>query len=164
MKAEQHLGSKSQGASTLKLFLIRGVLALLLCVSPMACLWVMLEKRHRATTCAMEEFQRSVYPDELRAWASDQIKKHPEGGYNMEARDEWPATFPTFPGSHFNVHLNPLRPDGPKADDWLSAVLTWDFGSEGFQARVHLNSNGTPVELEDEREWVEGISIWRIYR
>lgn len=151
-----------KGNSGCKVVGIACLLATLVVLSPIGILFCVMRKGYHDARSAREEFKRTVDPDELRAWALMQIEKHPEGGYITVAREEWPKTFPPFKESRgLSLHLDPTDLNQSKGDDLHRAILVWDFSAGyGMQVTVWLNDDGTPPDLEGERDWARGIGVY----
>ena len=148
-----------------KIILLSCVLATMVVLSPI--LWFMgwMLKAQYDVRRARDEFKRTVNPDELRSWVFSQHKKHPEGGYSREGTEEWPHSFPRFAAArHFMVHLAPSG-EAQSAKGTLRGFAVWNFScGEGLKVEVWLNPDGTPLDMEDEPPWAEGITFQHLHK
>lgn len=134
------------------------VAAALFVMSPLFIFVGSIIKAGRDVENARAEFKRTVKPDELRAWVLTQLKKYPRDGVSEKSAMEWPASFPSFPNGRFLVYL-----DHDHAGLGLyhvhRALIVWHFFDQGLKVTVLLKSDGSPVEMEYQREWAKGISF-----
>jgi hypothetical protein len=130
----------------------------LVCITPFVLIFAALRKAYLHAENARKEFERTVNPDELRAWVLEELGKHPQGGEGFRSQDDLPTTFPHFPASYFYVHLYPLD----DVHGWGGANLAWSFKDQSLSVRVWLNADGTPANLDDwQPQWAKGIVISR---
>jgi hypothetical protein len=128
----------------------------LVCITPFVLIFAALRKAYLDAEHARKEIERTVNPDQLRAWVLEELRKQPQGGEGFRSQDDLPATFPHFPANYFYVFLYPLD----DADGWGGANLAWSFKDQSLSVRVWLNADGTPANLKDEpQQWAEGIVI-----
>lgn len=115
-------------------------------------------KAGRDVENARAEFQRTVKPDDLRAWVLTQLKKYPHEGISDKSALEWPANFPNFPGRRFTVDLSHDY-TGSGLDHVQKASMVWNFFDQGLMVTVLLMPDGSPAEAEHEQGWAKGISF-----
>jgi hypothetical protein len=151
---------EDKGTSGWKELGIACLLATLVVLSPIGILFLVMQKGYYDARSAREEFTRTVNPDELRAWARMQFKKHPKGGYIKISAEELPKTFPHFAVSRgLSLHLEPSDVD-QRHSDVLMVILVWGF-SAGYSMSVNvwLNPDGSPADTGDGPFWAKGITI-----
>lgn len=124
-------------------------------MTPFGWLFVAMAKGNFELSQARREFQRTVNPEELRAWVFEQLKKHPVEG-PTDSSEEWPLTFPRFKGRTPRVYVYTWCKDH-RGKETRGASMHWDFFDRTLSVVVYLNLDGTPADIDDESTWAKGV-------
>ncbi|QIF03054.1 hypothetical protein [Roseimicrobium sp. ORNL1] len=162
-QSHAHQGTSQSGAQSTagwKEVGIACLLATLVLLSPIVMLFWVMQKGYHDARSAQDELKRTANPDELRAWAWMQIKKHPHGGYMTVPVEELPKTFPQFAQSRgLSLHLDAADVEQGNRDDVLRAILVWGFSSGySMSVTVWLNPDGSAADIDSPQAWAKGLT------